>query len=88
MIDKDLASSLLARSTGAGLFMLSTGIARASRSLSKHRAGAGLPERRRNAVLYAEDQLDTGMALKIHAPCEYLESGGKEGPTGTRIVPG
>ncbi len=104
VIDKDLASSLLARSIGADLFMLSTGVERVAIDFNTPRQRwldrLSLSEARR---FHAEDQFDKGsMGPKIQALCEYLEGGGKEGlitnpanigralagETGTRVVPG
>jgi carbamate kinase len=103
VIDKDLASSLLARSIGADLFMLSTGVERVAIDFNTPRQRwldrLTVSEARR---YYAEDQFDKGsMGPKIQALCEYLAGGGKEGlitnpanigralagETGTRLVP-
>jgi len=103
VIDKDLASSLLARSIGADLFMLSTGVERVAIDFNTPRQRwldrLSVSDARR---YYAEDQFDKGsMGPKIQALCEYLEGGGKEGlitnpanigralagQTGTRVVP-
>jgi carbamate kinase len=104
VIDKDLASSLLARSIGADLFMVSTAVERVAINFNK-------PDQRwldRITVTeakryYAENQFDKGsMGPKIQALVEYLESGGKQGlitdppnigralagESGTLIVPG
>jgi carbamate kinase len=104
VIDKDLASSLLARSIGADLFMVSTAVERVAINFNK-------PDQRwlnRLTVTeakryYAEDQFDKGsMGPKIQALVEYLEAGGKQGlitdppnigralagKSGTLIVPG
>jgi carbamate kinase len=103
VIDKDLASSLLARSIGADLFMLSTGVERVAVNFNT-------PEQRwldRMTVAdarryYAEDQFDKGsMGPKIQALIEFLEAGGSQGlitnppnigralagETGTLVVP-
>ena len=104
VIDKDLASSLLARAIGADLFLLSTGVERVAIDFNTPRQRwldrMSLSEARRYS---AEDQFDKGsMGPKIQALCEYLEGGGKEGlitsppnigralagETGTRVVPG
>ena len=104
VIDKDLASSLLARSIGADLFLLSTGVERVAIDFNTPRQRwldrMSVSEARR---YYAEDQFDKGsMGPKIQALCEYLEGGGQEGlitspanigralagETGTRVVPG
>jgi carbamate kinase len=104
VIDKDLASSLLARMIGADLFMVSTGVERVAIHFNKpnqkwlDRITVGEAER-----YYAADQFDKGsMGPKIRALIDYLEAGGKEGlitnteniaralagETGTRIVRG
>ncbi len=104
VIDKDLASSLLARAIGADLFMVSTGVERVAVHFNKpnqrwlDRITVGEAER-----YYAEDQFDKGsMGPKIRALIDYLEAGGVEGlitntenigralagETGTRIVRG
>ena len=104
VIDKDLASGLLARAIGADLFLLSTGVERVAIDFNTPRQRwldrMSLSEARRYS---AEDQFDKGsMGPKIQALCEYLEGGGKEGlitsppnigralagETGTRVVPG
>jgi carbamate kinase len=81
VIDKDLASSLLARSIGADLFMVSTAVERVAINFNK-------PDQRwldRLTVTeakryHAEDQFDRGsMGPKIQALIEYLEAGGKQG---------
>ena len=104
VIDKDLASSLLARTIGADLFMVSTGVERVAIHFNK-------PNQRWLDKLtvsdaeryYAEDHFDRGsMGPKIRALIDYLEAGGKEalitnpenigralsGETGTRVVRG
>lgn len=104
VIDKDLASSLLARTIGADLFMVSTAVEQVAINFNK-------PDQRwldRITVseakrFYAEDHFDKGsMGPKIQALIDYLEAGGKEGlitnppnigralagETGTRLVPG
>ena len=104
VIDKDLASSLLARSIGADLFLLSTGVDRVAIDFNTPRQRwldrMSVSEARR---YYAEDQFDKGsMGPKIQALCEYIDGGGEEGlitspanigralagETGTRVVPG
>lgn len=104
VIDKDLASSLLATSIGADLFMVSTAVERVAINFNK-------PDQRwldRLTVTeakryHAENQFDKGsMGPKIQALVEYLEAGGKQGlitdppnigralagKSGTLIVPG
>ncbi len=104
VIDKDLASSLLARTIGADLFMVSTGVERVAIHFNKpnqrwlDKITVSDAER-----YYAEDHFDKGsMGPKIRALIDYLEAGGKEGlitnpenigralsgETGTRIVRG
>jgi carbamate kinase len=104
VIDKDLASSLLARTIGADLFMVSTGVERVAIHFNQpnqrwlDKITVSDAER-----YYAEDQFDKGsMGPKIRALIDYLEAGGKEGlitnpenigralsgETGTRIVRG
>jgi carbamate kinase len=104
VIDKDLASSLLARTIGADLFMVSTAVERVAinfnRPDQKWLDRITIAEARRHA---AEDQFDKGsMGPKVQALIDYLEAGGQEGlitspenigralkgETGTRIVPG
>jgi carbamate kinase len=104
VIDKDLSSSLLARTIGADLFMVSTAVERVAINFNKpnqkwlDRITAEEAKR-----YYAEDHFDKGsMGPKIQALVAYLEAGGKEGlitnpenisralagETGTRIVRG
>ncbi len=104
VIDKDLASSLLARTVGAELFMVSTGVERVAIHFNKpnqlwlDRITISEAER-----YYAEGQFDKGsMGPKICALIDYVAAGGKEGlitntenigralsgETGTRIVRG
>jgi carbamate kinase len=104
VIDKDLASSLLARTIGADLFMVSTGVERVAINFNKPNQKwldkITVSEARR---YYAEDHFDKGsMGPKIQALVDYLEAGGREGlitnpenigralagETGTRIVRG
>jgi len=80
VVDKDLASSLLASGLGADLFLIST-------SVEKVAAGFGGPAERRLDVLTLEEArrlLAEGthfapgsMAPKVEAVIRYLESGGK-----------
>jgi carbamate kinase len=104
VIDKDLASSLLAREIGADLLLVSTGVEKVAIDFNKpnqrwlDRMTAG--EARR---YQAEDHFDKGsMGPKIEALIDYLAAGGKEGlitnpenigralrrETGTWVVPG
>ena len=81
VIDKDLASSLLARSIGADLFVLATGVERVAIGFNTPRQRwldrMTVGEARRH---YAEDQFDRGsMGPKIQALIEFLEAGGKQG---------
>ncbi len=103
VIDKDFASSLLARDLGADLLLVSTGV-------EKIAVDFNTPRQRwldRITVaelrdLYAADQFDKGsMGPKVKAAIEFLEGGHGEclitnpenlgralrGETGTRIVP-
>ncbi len=103
VIDKDLASGLLARELGADLFMVSTGVERVAVNFNKpdqrwlDRITVG--EARR---LNADGHFDKGsMGPKIEALVDYIDGGGKEGlitspenigralagTSGTRIVP-
>jgi len=102
VIDKDLASSLLARDLGADLLLVSTGVEKVAIRFNKpeqrwlDRLEVG--EARR---LYAADEFDKGsMGPKIRAVIEFIDGGGREalitspsqigralaGKTGTRIV--
>lgn len=81
VIDKDLASSLLARGIGADLLMVSTGVEKVAIDFNK-------PTQRwldRMTVaeakkLYAENQFDKGsMGPKIQAAIEFIEGGGQTG---------
>ena len=104
VIDKDLASSLLARTIGADLFMVSTGVERVALHFNKPNQQwldkITVSDARR---YYTEDHFDKGsMGPKIRALIDYMEAGGKEGlitnpenigralagETGTRIVRG
>jgi carbamate kinase len=103
VIDKDLASSLLARDMGADLLLISTGVERVAIDFGKPTQRwldrLTLAEAQR---LHAADQFDKGsMGPKILAAIEFLQGGGAEalitdppnigralvGATGTRIVP-
>jgi carbamate kinase len=104
VIDKDLASSLLARSIGADLFMVLTAVERVAINFNK-------PDQRwldrmtvSEARRYeAENHFDKGsMGPKVEALVEFIEGGGKRGlitnpvnigrafagKTGTAVVPG
>jgi carbamate kinase len=81
VIDKDLASSLLARGIGADLLMVSTGVEKVAINFNK-------PSRQwldRMTVAeakkhYADDQFDKGsMGPKIQAVIEFIEGGGRTG---------
>ncbi len=81
VIDKDLASSLLARGIGADLLMVSTGVEKVAVDFNK-------PTQRwldRMTVAeakkhYADDQFDRGsMGPKIQAVIEFIEGGGQTG---------
>ena len=81
VIDKDLASSLLARGIGADLLLVSTGVEKVAINFNK-------PDRRwldRMTVAeakkhYADDQFDKGsMGPKIQALIEFIEGGGQTG---------
>ena len=102
VIDKDLASSLLARDLGADLLLVSTGVEKVAIHFNTPQQRwldrITLDDARR---LYAENHFDPGsMGPKICALIEFLEGGGAEGlvtnpqnlgralagDTGTRIV--
>lgn len=81
VIDKDLASSLLARGIGADLLLVSTGVEKVALNFKK-------PDRRwlnRMTVAeakkhYADNQFDRGsMGPKIQAVIEFIEGGGQTG---------
>ncbi len=81
VIDKDLASSLLARGIGADLLLVSTGVEKVAINFNK-------PDRQwldRMTVAeakkhYADDQFDRGsMGPKIQAVIEFIEGGGQTG---------
>ncbi|MGE5128990.1 MAG: carbamate kinase [Sphingomonadaceae bacterium] len=80
VIDKDLASSLLARTLGADRFVVATGVERVALDYGKPAQrwvdSMTLAEARR---LYDAGQFDRGsMGPKIRAVIEYLEGGGAE----------
>lgn len=81
VVDKDLASSLLARRIDADLFILSTGVEKVAVEFNT-------PQQRwletlsldEATELYQADQFDAGsMGPKVRAMIEYLEDGGKRG---------
>ena len=100
VIDKDFASSLLARDLGADLLLISTGVEKVAIHFNTPQQRwldhLGLDEAKR---LYADDQFDKGsMGPKIKAVIEFVEGGGEglitdprniaralDGHTGTRI---
>lgn len=103
VIDKDLASSLLARNLGAEALVLPTGVEKVALDFNKPTQRKldrmTLAEAKRYA---AEDQFDKGsMGPKIAALIDFVEGGGKlglitnppnlpralRGETGTRVVP-
>jgi carbamate kinase len=102
VIDKDLASSLLARSLGADALVLPTGVEKVALDFNKPTQrwvdAMTLEEARRH---YAEDQFDKGsMGPKIAALIDFIGGGGSlglitnapnltralRGETGTRVV--
>jgi carbamate kinase len=102
VIDKDLASSLLARSLGAEALVLPTGVEKVALDFNKPAQrwvdAMTLAEARRH---YAEDQFDKGsMGPKIAALIDFIGGGGSlglitnapnltralRGETGTRVV--
>jgi carbamate kinase len=103
VIDKDLASSLLARSLGADALVLPTGVEKVALDFNKPTQRwldrMTLAEARRH---YAEDQFDRGsMGPKVAALIDFVSGGGRlglvtnqpnvaralRGETGTRVVP-
>jgi carbamate kinase len=103
VIDKDLASSLLARSLCADALVLPTGVEKVALDFNKPTQRwldrMTLAEAKRYA---AEDQFDKGsMGPKVAALIDFVEGGGKlglitnapnlpralRGETGTRVVP-
>ena len=81
VIDKDLASSLLARGIGADLLMVSTGVEKVALNFNK-------PDQRwldhmtvaEAKKFYADNQFDRGsMGPKIQAAIEFIEGGGRTG---------
>ncbi|HUN68071.1 MAG TPA: carbamate kinase [Burkholderiales bacterium] len=104
VIDKDLASSLLARSLGADALVLPTGVEKVALDFNK-------PTQRwvdrmtlsEAQSYFAQDQFDKGsMGPKVSALIDFVGGGGKlglitnppnlpralRGETGTRVVPG
>jgi len=81
VVDKDLAASLLARSLGADLFLISTGVEKVALHFNTPRQRwldtMTLSEARQ---AYADNLFDKGsMGPKIAAIIEYLEAGGRRG---------
>ncbi len=81
VIDKDLASSLLARSLGADRLAIATGVERVAIDFGKPTQRwierMTLAEAKR---YYADNQFDKGsMGPKVRAVIEFLEAGGTEG---------
>jgi carbamate kinase len=81
VIDKDFASSLLARDIGAELLLVSTGVEKVA--INFHRPDQQwldcmtVAEAKRH---FADDQFDRGsMGPKIQAVIEFLEGGGSTG---------
>ncbi|HEC36307.1 MAG TPA: carbamate kinase, partial [Anaerolineae bacterium] len=103
VIDKDYASSLLARSIGADLFLISTAVEQVYLNFGKPDQKAIDVMTVAEAKKYMEEgQFAKGSMLpKIQAIIWFLEAGGKEaiitspeniaralaGKTGTRIIP-
>jgi len=81
VIDKDLASSLLAHEIGADLLLVSTGVEKVAIDFNK--PGQRWLDRMTVSDAkryYAEDQFDRGsMGPKIRALVSFLEGGGKQG---------
>jgi carbamate kinase len=81
VIDKDLASSLLARGIGADLLMVSTGVEKVAINFNKPNRQwldhMTVAEAKKH---FADDQFDRGsMGPKIQAVIEFLEGGGSTG---------
>lgn len=103
VIDKDYASSLLARSIGADLFLISTAVEKVYLNFNKANQKAIDMMTVAEAKKYMEEGhfAKGSMLPKIRAIVWFLEAGGKEaiitspeniaralrGETGTRIVP-
>jgi len=102
VIDKDYASSLIARETGVDLFIILTGIDRVSENFGQENARPlKILDISKAEKMMAEGQFPPGsMGPKIAASIEYIKGGGKEvlitsaeklklallGKSGTRIV--
>jgi len=81
VIDKDLASSLLARGIGADLLMVSTGVEKVAIDFNKPTQRwldrMTVAEAKRH---YADNQFDRGsMGPKIQAVIEFIDGGGQTG---------
>ena len=81
VIDKDLASSLLARGIGADLLMVSTGVEKVAINFNRPNQQwldhMTVAEAKKH---FADDQFDRGsMGPKIQAVIEFLEGGGSTG---------
>jgi carbamate kinase len=81
VVDKDLASGLLARELGAGLLLISTGVEKVALDYNTPSQRwvdrLTLAEARR---ALQDDQFDKGsMGPKVQAILEYLEGGGQRG---------
>ncbi|MDA0240053.1 MAG: carbamate kinase [Proteobacteria bacterium] len=103
VVDKDLASSLLARAIGADLLLLSTGVEKVAVDFkTPNQRWLDRLDLAEAKALYEADQFDAGsMGPKVRAMIEYLEAGGKlgiitdpehmqesvSGTAGTRFVP-
>lgn len=103
VIDKDLASSLLASSIGADLFVLATGVDRVALGFNTpHQRWLDRLSLAEARQYHAADEFDSGsMGPKIKALIEFLEEGGARGlitapaslsralsgETGTVVVP-
>jgi carbamate kinase len=81
VIDKDLASSLLARGIGADLLMISTGVEKVAINFNKpHQQWLDRMTVAEAKKHYADNQFDKGsMGPKIQAVIEFLEGGGQTG---------
>lgn len=102
VIDKDFASSLIAREAGVDLFIILTGVDRVVENFGKENAvPLKVIDIKRAGQMLTEGQFPPGsMGPKISASIEYIEGGGKEvlitsaeklrlaliGRSGTRIV--
>jgi carbamate kinase len=81
VIDKDFATSLLAREIKADLLLVSTGVERVAINFNKPTQRwldrMTVSEAKRH---YADDQFDRGsMGPKVRALIEFIEAGGKQG---------